>query len=80
MKKLFWIFSVALFAFTACNTEGPDSESAGIAMIMKESSLDYWQQIESTFSSVCQEKGLKAYTSSNTSYTEQIAATKDLQI
>ena len=82
MKKLFWILSVALFAFTACNTEGPDSESAGIAMIIKDSSLDYWQQIESTFRSVCQEKGLNAYCismSSNTTYTEQIAAVQELR-
>ena len=82
MKKLFWILPVALFAFTACNTEGPDSEPAGIAMILKNNSLDYWQQIESTFRSVCEEKGLKAYCSSmssNTTYTEQIAAVQELR-
>ena len=36
MKKLFWILTVALLAFTACdNKERPSGDPEGIAMIVK---------------------------------------------
>ena len=43
MKKLFWILTVALLAFTACdNKERPSSDPDGIAMIVKNGDMtDY---------------------------------------
>ena len=83
MKKLFWILTVALLAFTACdNKERPSSDPEGIAMIVKNGSIEYFRQIETSFRSTCQEKGLEAYyycTSSETAYQEQLAAVKELR-
>ena len=53
----------------------------GIAMIGKAGQFDYWQQIETTFNSVCQEKGVIPYyfsTSADNAYAEQIAALEEL--
>ena len=70
MKKLFLIVSVALLAITACNDkERPSSDPEGIAMIVKNGDIDYWRQIETSFRSSCQEKGLEAYYYSTTSLT-----------
>ncbi len=83
MKRLFLIVSVALLALTACNDkERPSGDPEGIAMIVKNGDIDYWRQIEASFRSSCQEKGLEAYyysTSSETAYQEQLAAVKELR-
>ena len=83
MKKLLWIASVALLAFTSCRREeAPDNDPAGIAMIVKNGQIDYFRQIETSFRSICQEKGLEAYyysTSSETDYQEQLAAVTELR-
>lgn len=83
MKKLLWIASVALLAFTACRREeAPDNDPAGIAMIVKNGQIDYFRQIETSFRGICQEKGLEAYyysTSSETDYQEQLAAVTELR-
>ena len=83
MKRLFLIVSVALLALTACNyKERPSGDPEGIAMIVKNGDIDYWKQIETSFRSSCQEKGLEAYyysTSSETAYQEQLAAVKELR-
>ena len=74
MKRLFLIVSVALLALTACNDkERPSGDPEGIAMIVKNGSIEYFRQIETSFRSTCQEKGLEAYyycTSSETAYQE----------
>ena len=52
-----------------------------IAMLGKVGTLDYWRQIESSFTSVCEEKGYQAYyasTSADNAYNEQIAAVQEL--
>jgi ABC-type sugar transport system substrate-binding protein len=81
MKKLFWIISAALLAVTACHTEAPDNDPAGIAMIVKNGQIDYFRQIETSFRDICQQQGLEAYyysTSSETDYKGQIAAVAEL--
>ena len=53
----------------------------GIAMISKAGQMDYWRQIESSFRSVCQEKGFQAIyssTSADNAYSEQLVAVKEL--
>jgi len=81
MKKLFWIISAALLAVTACHTEAPDNDPAGIAMIVKNGQIDYFRQIETSFRDICQQQGLEAYyysTSSEADYKGQIAAVAEL--
>jgi len=54
----------------------------GIAMIVKNGQIDYFRQIETSFRSSCQEKGLEAFyysTSSETDYQEQLAAVAELR-
>ena len=82
MKKLFWILTVALLAFTACHTEAPDNDPVGIAMIVKNGQIDYFRQIETSFREVCQEKGLEAYyhfTSADNAYQDQLTAVTELR-
>ena len=89
MKKLFqWAMAAALICgasvFTACssNDDNPAGGGAeGIAMIVKNGDIDYFRQIETSFRSVCKEKGLEAYyyaTSAETAYQEQVAAVSEL--
>ena len=92
MKKLFqWAIAAALIicgasVFTACssnddNPATPDGSTPGIAMIVKCGDIDYFRQIETSFRSVCKEKGLEAYyyaTSAETAYQEQVAAVSEL--
>ena len=71
--------------FTACssNDDNPaEGGTSGIAMIVKNGDIDYFRQIETSFRSVCKEKGLEAYyysTTSETAYEEQQAAVKELR-
>ena len=91
MRKLFqWALAAALIicgasVFTACssNDDNPAGGGAeGIAMIVKNGDIDYFRQIETSFRSVCKEKGLEAYyyaTSAETAYQEQVAAVSELR-
>ena len=91
MKKIFqWAMAAALIicgasVFTACssNDDNPAGGGAeGIAMIVKNGDIDYFRQIETSFRSVCKEKGLEAYyyaTSAETAYQEQVAAVGELR-
>ncbi len=90
MRKIFqWAMAAALICgasvFTACsgNDDNPAEGGAkGIAMIVKNGDIDYFRQIETSFRSVCKEKGLEAYyysTTSETAYEEQQAAVKELR-
>ena len=92
VKKLFqWAMAAALICgasvFTACSSDddkssGSDTGTQGIAMIVKNGNIDYFRQIETSFRSVCKEKGLEAYyysTTSETGYQEQVAAVAQLR-
>ena len=90
MKKLLnWMLAAILICgasvFTACssNDDNPaEGGTPGIAMIVKNGDIDYFRQIETSFRSVCKEKGLEAYyysTTSETAYQEQQAAVKELR-
>ena len=90
MKKIMnWMLAAILICgasvFTACssNDDNPAGGGAeGIAMIVKNGDIDYFRQIETSFRSVCKEKGLEAYyyaTSAETAYQEQQAAVSELR-
>ena len=79
-------------SWTALRQDNPDSTPytvtfemtrvPGIAMIVKNGQIDYFRQIETSFRSTCQEKGLEAFyysTSSETDYQEQLAAVAELR-
>jgi ABC-type sugar transport system substrate-binding protein len=89
-KRMFlWVLAATLvcgaMVFTSCKSDDDnnnDDSAAGIAMIVKNGKIDYFRQIETSFRSVCQEKGLKAYyyaTSAETAYQEQVEAVAELR-
>jgi ABC-type sugar transport system substrate-binding protein len=88
-RKFLWVLAAILVCgamiFTSCKSDDDsnnDDGAAGIAMIAKNREIDYWRQIETSFRSVCQEKGLEAYyyaTSGNNAYQEQVAAVAELR-
>ena len=89
LRKILWMLAAILICgasvFTACssNDDNPaEGGTSGIAMIVKNGDIDYFRQIETSFRSVCKEKGLEAYyysTTSETAYDEQQAAVKELR-
>lgn len=88
MKKILnWMIAAILICgtviFTACSRdEDIPLNKTGIAMIVKSGNIDYFRQIETSFRSACQEKGLEPYyyaTSAETAYQEQVAAVAELR-
>lgn len=88
MKKLLnWVFAATLICgasvFTSCSkNDNPTPFKGGIAMIVKDGSIEYFQQIEASFRDECNKRGLLAeyyYTDSEYAYETQIEAVKDLE-
>lgn len=86
-KLLNWVFATTLICgvslFTSCSKDdNPTPSKGGIALIVKEGNIEYFQQIESSFRSECRKRGLmEEYycTDSEYAYETQIEAVKDLE-
>ena len=86
-KLLNWVFAATLICgaslFTSCSKDdNPTPSKGGIALIVKEGNIEYFQQIESSFRSECRKRGLMAEyycTDSEYAYETQIEAVKDLE-
>lgn len=88
MKRLRnWMLAATLICgasmFTSCsNNDNPAPFNGGMAMIVKDGNMEYFQQIEASFRSECRQKGILAEyfsTHSEFGYEEQIEAVKELE-
>ena len=89
MKKMIqWVLAATLICggsvFTSCtsdNGDNPVQAQQQIAIIAKNGTIEYWQQIRSAFESECADKGVEAlcyFTSSDFDYEEQRKAVSRL--
>ena len=89
MKKMIqWVLAATLICggsvFTSCtsdNGDNPVQAKQQIAIIAKNGTIEYWQQIRSAFESECADKGVEAlcyFTSSDFDYEEQRKAVSRL--
>lgn len=66
--------------FAGCKKK--EETSSTVAMIVKNGSNEYWQQVESAFRAACQEKNLVAAyfrTTDENAWQEQVAAVEQLR-
>ena len=82
MKKTALVIALAIVAMLFAGCKKKEETSNTVAMIVKNGSNEYWQQVESAFRAACQEKNLVAAyfrTTDENAWQEQVAAVEQLK-
>ena len=82
MKKTALVIALAIVAMLFAGCKKKEETSSTVAMIVKNGSNEYWQQVESAFRAACQEKNLVAAyfrTTDENAWQEQVAAVEQLR-